>query len=132
MESDVRSLITAAEMYPELERLIRAARSRIWLSFRVFDTAMRTPSGEGLAAENETWGALLVAAAARGVDVRILVADFDPIGAPDLHEAAWRSIRALEAELETARISRRDAGFDEPADGGVHPPIQFVAARHPA
>lgn len=89
MPGSLTPLITAAEVFPALERLAAGARSELLMSFRIFDprTALRSPDlrAEGL----DDWADLLAAVAARGVSVRLLLSDFDPVFTSDLHRAAW-------------------------------------------
>ena len=85
----VRALITAEEAFPLLERRVAAARRTVDLSFRIFDTRTRLRTEEARAAcAGEDWADLLAALAGRGVKVRVLISDFDPIGGAALHAAA--------------------------------------------
>ena len=89
-------LITAAQGFPALERLVSDARDEVFLSFRIFDpeTQLRLPNlqARGLS----TWTDLLAEVARRGVSLRILLADFDPLFTADLHRLAWRSAQSIE------------------------------------
>ncbi|MGY9046006.1 hypothetical protein P775_17510 [Puniceibacterium antarcticum] len=84
-------LITAAEGFPALERLAAGAQEELLLSFRIFDpqTKLRAPElrEQGL----ETWADLLAVVAGRGVRIRMVLADFDPLFTSDLHRTAWAS-----------------------------------------
>lgn len=115
----VEPLITSAEAYPRLERMVTRAQRRVLLSFRIFDTrtSLRTDEARALA-EGPDWAALLLALARRGVDVRLQIADFDPIGGAELHRDAWASLRRLDNIVSTA-----------PKAKGA---IEVMAARHPA
>jgi len=110
----VEPLILAAEAYPRMEEVALSARSTLLVAMRIFepDTALRSEAalGRGLA----TWADLLAHRAAEGVTVRVLVADFDPIMARDLHEKARAAVKGLE---EAARAS----------DGR----LAVLPARHP-
>jgi phosphatidylserine/phosphatidylglycerophosphate/cardiolipin synthase-like enzyme len=102
-------LIEAADMYPMLEHLVLEAKSSVWLSFRVFDPDTKTRSDEAKALGLEDWVALLRHAVERGVEVRILLADFEPILADYLHAGSWHSfkrIRDIAAELAEAERTR--------------------------
>ena len=92
-------LVTAAEAYPEMERLVMSAERELFLGLHVFqgDTALR--SEEARAAGHEVWSDLLRAAMERGVSVRILLTDFDPAGIPELHVTAWRRVKELLASM---------------------------------
>jgi phosphatidylserine/phosphatidylglycerophosphate/cardiolipin synthase-like enzyme len=97
----VEVLITAAEAYPALERAFLAAEHEILAGFRVFDLKTRLRSAEALAV-GSTWFDLMIHTLKRGVDVRIVVSDFDPIARPRLHRATWRTVRMLWAAAEMA------------------------------
>ena len=85
-------LVTAEEMYPTLERLAWEAERSIWMAYRIFEpsTRLRTPR-----TGCETWLDLLREKLRQGVEIRIALADFDAIGAPELHETTWRSAEEL-------------------------------------
>ena len=93
-------LVTAAEAYPEMERVVMSAETELLMGLHVFqgDTALR--SDEASEAGHEVWSDLLRDAMDRGVFVRILLTDFDPAGIPELHVTAWRRIKEL---LESMR-----------------------------
>lgn len=118
--STVTPLITAAEAFPILERQVAAALETVDLSFRIFDTRthLRDPDALAAADGGDDWASLLAALAARGVRIRLLVADFDAIGGADLHRAAWASLRHLDAV--TGEVP------------GAAGRIEALAALHPA
>lgn len=95
----VTPLLLAAEMYPELERLVLGAQTRVFLAFRVFDPATATRSKEAKAAGLEDWAALIRARVTAGVTVRILLTDFEPTVAHALHASSWSSFAALREVL---------------------------------
>ncbi|ETA49310.1 phospholipase D family protein [Ponticoccus alexandrii] len=84
-----QALITAAEGFPALERLVASATEDLVMSFRILDpkTRLRDPDlrERGL----ETWSDLISWTARRGVSIRLLIADFDPIFTSGLHRNAW-------------------------------------------
>ncbi|MEN9061685.1 phospholipase D family protein [Ponticoccus litoralis] len=84
-----QALITAAEGFPALERLVASATEDLVMSFRILDprTRLRDPGlrERGL----ETWSDLISWTARRGVSIRLLIADFDPIFTSGLHRNAW-------------------------------------------
>lgn len=92
-------LITAAEGFPALERLVHAAKAEVRMSFRIFDpdTALRAPElqEKGL----KTWADLLADVTQRGVTLRVLLADFDPLFTADLHRLAWRSAGQIKEQV---------------------------------
>lgn len=85
-------LITAEEVYPTLERLAWQAERSIWMAYRIFEPSTRIRSPE---VPFETWLDLLRAKLRQGIEVRIALADFDPIVAEELHETTWRSATEL-------------------------------------
>ena len=97
---DWKVLVMASEAYPEMERVVMGARRELLMGLHVFqgDTALR--SDEAKAAGHEVWSDLLRDAMDRGVNVRILLTDFDPAGIPQLHVTAWRRVKEL---LESMR-----------------------------
>ena len=101
----VTPLLLAAEMYPELERLVLGAETIVFLAFRVFDPATATRSQEAKAAGLNDWAELLKSRVEAGVTVRVLLTDFEPTIAHDLHATSWSSFRALREVL---------ADLDEP------------------
>ncbi|WP_297771381.1 phospholipase [uncultured Roseovarius sp.] len=100
-------LVTAEEAYPAFERAFLAARSEIIASFRVIDLATRLRSAEAQKI-GTTWMDLVVHTLDRGVAVRLVASDFDPVAAPDLHQLAWRTLRQVAAVRE---LTRQPAGL---------------------
>ena len=115
MRRKLEVLITAEEAFPALERCFLNAREEISAGFRVFDPATRLRSDEARAV-GQTWFDLIVHTLKSGVRVRFVLSDFDPIGAPDLHESTWHSIRMFTAAREIA-----GAGADLAVIPGMHP-----------
>ncbi|MGR3494969.1 phospholipase D family protein [Citreimonas sp.] len=91
-------LITAAEGFPALERLILGAHDTLLLSFRVLDPDTRLRSAEAREKGLETWGDLIADAGARGVALQILVTDFDAIFTRDLHRQSWQNATRFAAQ----------------------------------
>lgn len=96
----VTPLIEAADMYPALEHLVLDARASIWLSFRIFDPDTKTRSERAKEAGLGDWAALIEDAVRRGVEVRILLADFEPVLADYLHAGSWHSYRRIRQIIE--------------------------------
>lgn len=88
-------LITAAEAFPAMERLVLSAREQLDISLHVFSPNTALRSDEGKQAGLSDWADLLCDAAGRGVRIRLLVNDFDAVGKPDMHEMAWRRMQVL-------------------------------------
>lgn len=97
----VEIFVTAAEAYPALEHAFLQAKTEIVAGFRVFDlkTRLRSPEGRAVGA---TWFDLLIHTLRRGVEVRIVLSDFDPVARPRLHRATWRTVRMFWAAAEMA------------------------------
>ncbi len=95
-------------MYPTLEQLVLEAERSVWLSFRVFDpdTALRSDQARELGLSD--WSALIAHVVKKGVEVRILLADFEPVLADYLHAGSWHSYRRIRAILETLNEDERD------------------------
>ncbi len=112
----LKVLVTAQEAYPALEHLFLTARRDIRASFRVFDldTKLRSDAGRAI---GETWFDLIVHVLRGGVAIDMVIADFDPIAAADLHRGTWRSIRQFAAAEALA---------------GEHAKLTVTAALHPA
>jgi phospholipase D1/2 len=90
--SRVEVLVTAAEAYPTLERAFLAAEREISASFRIFDLTTKLRSAEARQV-GDTWFDLVAHTLGRGVALRIVIADFDPVARPRLHRATWRTVR---------------------------------------
>ncbi|WPZ33970.1 phospholipase D-like domain-containing protein [Thalassobaculum sp. OXR-137] len=117
----VTPLIAASEAYPALEERIFDAKREVLLGFRIFDPTTRLRSQRVTDSGLTTWADLIADVSSRGVDVRILLTDFEPTVATDLHKLTWASVRGF----HTARI---DAGDD----GDPRPGLQVIAALHEA
>jgi phosphatidylserine/phosphatidylglycerophosphate/cardiolipin synthase-like enzyme len=103
----VSPLIEAADMFPALERLVLAAERSVWLSFRIFDPDTATHSAEARALGLKDWAALICHAVKRGVEVRILLADFEPVLADYLHAGSWNTYRRIRELLTSLDESER-------------------------
>lgn len=85
----ITPLITAAEAYPALEQLAANAEQELILSFRIFDHKTPIMSPDLLERGLNTWADLIHWVARKGVVVRIILSDFDPVFTPQLHRSAW-------------------------------------------
>ena len=92
-------LITASEGFPELERLALGAEHEFVMSFRIFDPATGLRSAEARALGLKDWSDLLAHLVDKGIALRIVLSDFDPIFAEELHNHAWRSAEHLRHRL---------------------------------
>ncbi|MFZ7091572.1 phospholipase D family protein [Primorskyibacter sp. 2E233] len=84
-------LITAAQGFPALERLAAMAKDELILSFRILDPETRLREQALTERGLETWADLIAFLSRRGVKIRMLLADFDPLFTSDLHRKAWAS-----------------------------------------
>ncbi len=114
--TDLRILVTAAEAYPALERAFLAAETEISASFLVFDltTRLRSPEAREI---GDTWFELIIDCLRRGVAIRFVLSDFDPVARPEMHKGTWHSLRMLYAAAELA---------------GPEAKLEVTAALHPA
>ena len=108
--------LTAAEAFPRLEDAFLNAKTEVWASFLVFDLETRLRS-EAARAVGDTWFDLLVHVLRRGVAVHFFISDVDPIGRPQMHRDATRSLRRFCAAAEIAGPQAR---------------LKVTSARHPA
>lgn len=104
--SPLQVFVTAGEAYPALERAFLTAEHEINAGFRVFDLKTRLRSDEARAIGN-TWFDLVIHTLSRGVALRIVLSDFDPIARPRLHRATWRTVRMFWAAAELAGPSAK-------------------------
>lgn len=115
---DFAVLITAEQAWPAFERAVLDARREIIASFRLFDFATRLLSPEALET-GATWADLIVDALQRGVRVRLVVSDFDPVMAAPLHAAAQKTLKQTQKIM--ARLGPEQADL-----------LSVTAALHPA
>lgn len=104
----VTPLIEAADMYPTLEHLLLDAKERVWLSFRVFDPDTKTRSDRAHDLGLQDWAALVDHTVRRGVEVRILLSDFEPVLADYLHAGSWCTYLRLREITEALPEGERD------------------------
>ena len=125
---DVRILITAEEAYPEMERAFLNARRRILASYRIFDPTTRLRSREGRAVGHD-WFDLIVHVLQKGVEIDLVISDFDPILAHALHCETWSAKRVLIAAAEVAGTGARLRVTASPhaARAGLVPRLFFWA-----
>lgn len=107
----VTPLIEASDMYPALEQLVLDARSHVDLAFRIFDPTTRARSDAARALGLEDWTAILRHVVMRGVTVRLLLADFEPVMAHDLHAASWKTFHTLR-DMSASLPDERREGFE--------------------
>lgn len=113
---DLQVMLTAREAFPYLEDMFLTARTRISVGFRIFDPQTRLVS-DAAKAVGRSWADLVAHTLARGVHVALVISDFDPVGAPELHRTTHRSLRQLQDAAEKA---------------GAAGALDAVAHQHPA
>lgn len=104
MQSNPRNfevLVTAQEAYPRLESAFLTANSEVVAGFRIFDpwTKLRSDAARAI---GDTWFDLIVHTLNRGVDIRMILTDFDPVVRMQEHRYAWQCLRALIAAAEAS------------------------------
>lgn len=109
----VEPLIEADDTYARLEEAIRAAERTVHMAYWTIDPGLSEPN------DRDTWGDLLADTAERGVTVRLIIADFDPILGRKHHRTAWQSYRRFLGigDALTDRARRR---------------IKIICSRHEA
>ncbi len=107
-DAGVRPLIEASQAFPAIEELALAARSDLCFGFRIFDPGTRLRSAQSAALNLETWSDLIAYKTANGTSVRLLLTDFEPVVAHELHKRTWTAIdgfaRAVAAAGDTDRF----------------------------
>jgi phosphatidylserine/phosphatidylglycerophosphate/cardiolipin synthase-like enzyme len=94
-----KHLITADSAFPAMEKLVMSARNRLYISLHIFSARTRTRSAEAHQAGLVDWGDLVADALKRGVRIRFLLNDFDPVGAADMHASVWERVGLLDDKL---------------------------------
>ncbi|WP_170460765.1 phospholipase D family protein [Ruegeria arenilitoris] len=123
-QNDFEVLITAEQAWPALEKAVLEARHQIKASFRIFDFMTRLRSDEARRI-GDTWFDLIEHVIRKGVSFHLVISDFDPIFATELHELSWRTKRQAVALGEilgpdlAARLSVRVSMH--PAQAGALP-----------
>ena len=104
----ISPLILGAEMFPELEERVLAARNRVFLAFRIFDPATAARSASARERGLPDWKAILKAKLEEGVTIRFLLTDFEPTVAHGLHAGSWETFRALREVSEELPEEQRE------------------------
>jgi len=94
-DTGTEPLFEARQAFPAFEELALSARLQVCFGLRIFDpeTKLRTQAALELGLHN--WGDLVAHLTGQGVLVRILLTDFEPVGAHDFHETTWRAMKGF-------------------------------------
>ena len=98
-----------------LERTIDAAERSVHMAYWTLDPAVELQSD----VEGDCWIELLLRTLRRGVTIRVLITDFDPLLVGSLHRAAWARYRRL-------------SGLLDQLDEDQQRLLQIVCSRHEA
>src|SRR5262245_51064653 len=94
----VTPLVDGIETFQAMEQAIAGATASVHMAAWILnpEVPLQAPNEvtAALKARNakgtvKSWGELLARVAGLGVDVRILLSDFDPLLQPDLHQMTW-------------------------------------------
>ena len=114
----IKTYIDGINTFKAMETEIAAAKESVYLTFWMFDVAIPLfgpTKGPGA----RTWGDMLFNAAKGGVDVRLILSDFDAIAQIGYHRQIWRMYRKL--------MERRDK-----LDAGKRDRLQVICSLHDA
>ena len=113
--NSVAPLIEASETYRALERAIIDAQQTVHTAYWTIDPTLTvvSKSVEG------SWADLIADTCKRGIEVRIILSDFDPVLGCDYHAAAWASYHWF---------MKMRGGFETEAKKR----LQIICSRHEA
>ncbi|MBT53435.1 MAG: hypothetical protein CMF72_08555 [Mameliella sp.] len=112
-----RALLSAKVTAAALERLAATAKGELLLCLPHLSPTAPLVTPDLRDGGLETWGDLLALLSRRGIDLRILIADTDPLLSPDRHRAAWSHASGFadvvqgEAQLVCATHGQRATGL---------------------
>lgn len=116
---DVKPITDGVAAFAAMEEAIVAATSSVLLSFWVFNPDTPVQSRSVRQGGVATWGDLLRRTAERGVAVRVLLTDFDPLLQTDLHRYAWRTHEKLVGQAARLGAGQRSG-------------LEVLVSMHPA
>ncbi len=87
---NISPLINTYKTFVEIEKAILNAKEKIWLGYWHFNSGFCALSRECKNKKIKTWTHLLTQASQKGVDVRLILSDFDPVLQNEWHRACWR------------------------------------------
>ncbi len=91
------------------------AEKSVFMAYWAFDPALTTVQADAA----DSWGQLLKSTAERGITIRVLISDFDPILGFDEHKNAWSNLKSLHELREKLPPAQRDC-------------LQLLCSRHDA
>jgi phosphatidylserine/phosphatidylglycerophosphate/cardiolipin synthase-like enzyme len=106
-------LVDGVKIFSELEALIDGAKSSVLLAYWAIDFSTKLVTDA-----SRNWFDLLIAAAGRGVKVRVILNDFDPLLKAADHSGIWKGFAGLMFAASRAKLA---AGA-----------LEVVIAHHPA
>jgi phosphatidylserine/phosphatidylglycerophosphate/cardiolipin synthase-like enzyme len=116
MASQITPLIDGDEVFRTMEEYIYNAKTCVFLTSWSFDPALPITSSIVKSFKLSTWLDLLLNVAKRGVQVNVLMNDFDPVFQFEPHNGVWNRYRRLVEAADQAKL---------PADK-----FQVVCSRH--
>ena len=111
----VEPVITAAETYATVEAAIMDAQDTVFMAYWTFDPRMQTVRDDA----EKNWASLIDQTIRRGVQVRVLLSDFDPVLGYKEHHEAWQNFRHLHDIKSALPSEYRDR-------------LQILCSRHDA
>jgi phospholipase D1/2 len=114
----VTPLIDGIDTFTAIEEAIAAATTSIHFAMWIFKGTVRVQSKNVQRQGPRTWADLLEHAAKRGVQVRLILSDFDPILQTSNHAMAWKAYRLLFQKASSLGASQSK--------------LQVICSRHSA
>lgn len=127
-QPDFEVFVAAEGAYAAFERAVLSAEQSVIGGFRIFDMRTRLVSDEARAI-GETWFDLLVNVLRRGVRLKLVISDFDPVYATELHKGTWDTVRQGAALVEMAEVPSDQVSVSadmHPATPGLLPWLAFL------
>ncbi|MDQ3776696.1 MAG: hypothetical protein M3461_21260 [Pseudomonadota bacterium] len=94
-DCSIEPLIDACAAYEAMEQALIEATASIWLAHWSLDTDFATQSRAARDAHLPDWTSLLTDAVERGLEVRVIFNDFDPLVGYGWHLETWQAYRHL-------------------------------------
>lgn len=115
----IEPLVDGVTAFRSMEEAIDSAKKSVYLAFWIFNPNTPIQSRKVKKNGKRHWADLLRSAANRGVDVRVLLTDFDPLFQDNLHRYNWNAYRRLVHEANRLDVDKRDN-------------LQTICSLHPA